>query len=77
MHAVDDVSFHVDRGETLGPVGESGSGKSTNEELVLRRVPVTDGSITFQGRNITSLSGEKLRLLRSDLQMIFQDPTPH
>lgn len=74
VHAVDDVSFHVDRGETLGLVGESGSGKSTTGNAVLRRVPVTGGSIFFQGRDITSVSGEKLRVLRSDLQMIFQDP---
>ncbi len=74
VHAVDDISFHVGRGETVGLVGESGSGKSTTGLAVLRRVEPTAGSIHFNGQDITTMRGERLRRLRRDLQMIFQDP---
>ena len=74
VHAVSNVSFDVARGETLGIVGESGCGKSTTGKAIMRLVPITDGTVTFKGTNISSLSGGKLRELRQDLQMIFQDP---
>ena len=74
VHAVSGVSFDVAAGETLGIVGESGCGKSTTGKAIMRLVPISGGSVTFQGTDITSLSGRKLRELRQDLQMIFQDP---
>jgi oligopeptide/dipeptide ABC transporter ATP-binding protein len=74
VHAVDDVSFEIRRGETLGLVGESGSGKTTTGRAVLRRVPITAGRIWFKGRDITGLRGEELRRLRRDMQLVFQDP---
>jgi oligopeptide/dipeptide ABC transporter ATP-binding protein len=72
--AVDGVTFDVRPGETLGLVGESGSGKSTTGKAILRRVPITRGRITFDGRDITTLQGEQLRRLRRDMQLVFQDP---
>jgi peptide/nickel transport system ATP-binding protein len=74
VRAVDGVCFSVGRGRTLGLVGESGCGKSTTGKAIMRLVPIAGGSVTFKGTDITSLSGEKLRELRQDLQMIFQDP---
>jgi peptide/nickel transport system ATP-binding protein len=74
VHAVNDVSFTVHAGETLGIVGESGSGKSTIGKCLLRLVPVEGGQILFNGRDITKLSESQLRPLRKDIQMIFQDP---
>ncbi len=74
VHAVSGVSFDVAKGETLGIVGESGCGKSTTGKAIMRLVPIAGGTVTFKGTDITSLSGEKLRALRQDLQMIFQDP---
>lgn len=74
VHAVSGVSFDVAKGETLGIVGESGCGKSTTGKAIMRLVPITSGDVTFQGTNITHLSGTALRKLRQDLQMIFQDP---
>ncbi len=72
--AVDGVSFDIRPGETLGLVGESGSGKTTTGRAVLRRVPITRGRITFDGQDITHLKGERLRRLRRDMQLVFQDP---
>ena len=74
LKAVDDVSFDIRPGETLGLVGESGSGKTTTGRAVLRAVPVTSGSIVFDGQEITALGREPLRRLRRDMQIIFQDP---
>ena len=74
VHAVSGISFDVAKGETLGIVGESGCGKSTTGKAIMRLVPIAGGSVTFQGEEISSLSGRRLRELRQDLQMIFQDP---
>jgi oligopeptide transport system ATP-binding protein len=74
VHAVDDISFEVPRGETLGLVGESGCGKSTTGRTILRLYRPTAGTIIFDGVDITRLSGEALRKTRRRMQMIFQDP---
>ncbi|PSL05480.1 peptide/nickel transport system ATP-binding protein/oligopeptide transport system ATP-binding protein [Haloactinopolyspora alba] len=74
VHAVDGVSLDVRAGETLGLVGETGCGKSTLARCVARLHDVTDGSIVFQGRDITRLPARKMRPVRQDIQMIFQDP---
>jgi oligopeptide/dipeptide ABC transporter ATP-binding protein len=74
VRAVDGVSFDVLRGETLGLVGESGCGKSTTARLLLRLMPPTSGSIRFDGEEIGDASGSRLKELRRDMQMIFQDP---
>ena len=74
VHAVDDVSFGVRRGETLGIVGESGSGKSTVGKCLLKLVDVDSGEIRFDGRDIAKLTPRQFRPLRRDIQMIFQDP---
>jgi oligopeptide/dipeptide ABC transporter ATP-binding protein len=74
VHAVDDVSFAIGRGETLGLVGESGSGKTTTGRAVLRRLKPTAGTIRFKGEDITNVTGEPLRNLRRNMQLVFQDP---
>jgi oligopeptide/dipeptide ABC transporter ATP-binding protein len=74
VQAVDGVSFDVLRGETLGLVGESGCGKSTTARLILRLMDPTSGSIKFDGEEIGTVSGSRLKELRRDMQMIFQDP---
>lgn len=76
VHAVEDVSFEVYPGETLGVVGESGSGKSTLARAILALTPVTAGKVFYEGREITGFraGAEEKRRLRGDLQMIFQDP---
>jgi oligopeptide transport system ATP-binding protein len=74
VRAVDDVSLDIVSGETLGLVGESGSGKSTLGRLVLRLIEPTSGSVSFEGRDLTSVSRPEMRQFRRDLQIIFQDP---
>ena len=74
LKAVDGVSFAILQGETLGVVGESGSGKSTLARAVVRLLPVSAGSVTLLGRDITAADARDLRAARKDLQIVFQDP---
>ena len=74
LHAVDDISLCIDQGHTLGVVGESGCGKSTTGRLVLNLIEPTSGSVTFQGTELTKLSRKEMRAIRSQMQIIFQDP---
>jgi len=74
VKAVDDVSFYVRKGETLGIVGESGCGKSTTGRLLMRLIEASDGKIVFEDKEITSMSKSELRKTRRDIQMVFQDP---
>ncbi|HKL74688.1 MAG TPA: dipeptide ABC transporter ATP-binding protein [Halanaerobiales bacterium] len=74
VKAVDDISFHIFKGETLGLVGESGCGKSTTGRTILRLLEATEGDIYFEGKNIVELGKKELRDIRKDMQIIFQDP---
>lgn len=74
LHAVDDVNFTLEKGKTLGIVGESGCGKSTLGRTILNLTPATSGTIRFEGDDITSVSKKRLRELRKEMQIIFQDP---
>jgi peptide/nickel transport system ATP-binding protein/oligopeptide transport system ATP-binding protein len=74
VKAVDDVSFHIYEGETLGLVGESGCGKTTVGRTILRLLPATSGSVVFNDNNIFDLNAAELKRLRRDMQIIFQDP---
>jgi len=74
VKAVDDVSFQIYEGETLGLVGESGCGKTTTGRALLRLIEPTAGSVHFEGRNILEMSAAELRSMRCRMQIIFQDP---
>ena len=74
LHAVDGLSFRLERGKTLGVVGESGCGKSTTGRAILRLHEPTSGEIIFEGRDITKISAKEMQKLRSEMQIIFQDP---
>jgi ABC-type oligopeptide transport system ATPase subunit len=74
VRAVDGVSFAVDRGETLALVGESGCGKSTTARLVLRLIEPTTGTIRFDGKDVTKVTGAAQRAMRRRMQIVFQDP---
>lgn len=74
VRAVDDVSFYIKKGETLGLVGESGCGKSTTGRAVLQLYRPTSGEVVFDGKDLTKIKGEELRAMRRKMQMIFQDP---
>ncbi|MGG1659377.1 ABC transporter ATP-binding protein [Brevibacillus sp. NRS-1366] len=74
IKAVDGVSFSIKKGETVGLVGESGCGKSTTGRALLHLLPPSGGEVRYQGRDLTKLSASELRLLRKELQIVFQDP---
>lgn len=74
VHAVDDVSFTINQGETMGLVGESGCGKSTLGRTIIHLLESTDGVIRFEGKDVTRLKKDGLKKLREDMQIIFQDP---
>ncbi len=74
VKAVNDVSFHIHAGETLGLVGESGCGKTTTGRSILRLARVTSGQVYFEGKSILDLSRRRLQRLRREMQIIFQDP---
>jgi len=74
LHAVDDVSFSIVAGKTMGIVGESGCGKTTAGRTILRLIEPTDGEIIFDGQDILKLSKKEMRIMRRHMQLIFQDP---
>lgn len=74
LHAVDDVNISIERGHTLGVVGESGCGKSTLGRTILRLLPATSGSVLYEGKDIQKLGSSDMKKMRSEMQIIFQDP---
>ena len=74
LHAVDNVSFSIEEGKTLGLVGESGCGKSTTGRVILRLLEATEGEIIYKGQDIRTLNANEMRNLRKEMQLIFQDP---
>ncbi len=74
LHAVDDISFTLEEGKTLGIVGESGCGKSTTGRVILRLLEPTGGKVYFDGKDMSQFNSSELRKLRQDMQIIFQDP---
>lgn len=74
VKAVDDISFWVNKGETLGLVGESGCGKSTTGRMLMRLTDPTEGQVIFEGKDLVTLSDGEMRKARKDMQMVFQDP---
>lgn len=74
VHAVDGISFKIEKGKTLGIVGESGCGKSTTGRVVIRLLEATEGEVIFDGKNLKDLSKKELNKAREDMQIIFQDP---
>jgi len=74
LHAVDDVSFQIEKGKTMGVVGESGCGKSTLGRTIIHLQESTDGQILYYGEDVTKVSGKQLKQLREHLQIVFQDP---
>lgn len=74
VRAVDDVSFTINKGETLGLVGESGCGKTTVGRTLLRLIPATSGSVSFEGREVLTASRSEIKQLRRKMQIVFQDP---
>jgi peptide/nickel transport system ATP-binding protein/oligopeptide transport system ATP-binding protein len=74
VQAVDGVTFDVNRGETLGIVGETGCGKSTTARLIMRLLEATSGEVRFDGQDITHVKGARLKAVRREMQMVFQDP---
>ena len=75
VKAVDDISFDIYKGETLGVVGESGCGKSTTGRMVLKLLDCTEGSVLYKGKDIGKMKGKEMRSLRKEMQIIFQDPS--
>jgi len=74
VKAVDDVSFHIDESETFGLVGESGSGKTTTGRCILRLMPASSGEVHFRGEDVLAATSGRMRELRRDMQIVFQDP---
>ena len=74
LHAVDDISFTLERGKTHGVVGESGCGKSTLGRTILGITDATGGNVVFNGEDITGARGRRRRELRAEMQVVFQDP---
>lgn len=74
LHAVDDISFDIEAGKTLGMVGESGCGKSTTGRVILRLLEPTSGQVFFEGTDVCALNKKDMKAIRKDMQIIFQDP---